>query len=940
MKRATKFLAVTLIAFLSIFFMACNGELPADVLAAAKTELDIEYTTGDSTLSVTGDITLPAALEEYEGLVITWSSNNTAAIQNDGSVTRSAADVSVTITATLTYEEVTETKNFTVVVKADPTLAVAAAKTALAITYATGDSLTSVTGNLTLPAFVGDVDVTWASGTPAVITDAGVVTRGAADVTVTMTATLTMGTTSDTKTFDVVVKANPTLAVAAAKGALAITYATGDSATSVSDDVTLPTTLNGVAIAWASDKPAIVSATGNVSRTLDEETVVLTATLTMGTVSDTKTFTLTVLADTRLGVAMDALEDHYAATLGDPEYTVIANIDLIATIEGATVTWESKNTTYVSHTGVITRPSFTQGSQNVELVATVSIGGFEDTVSFFAYLEKLPKTDLELSDEILTRAMAFPAAEGIASDLTLVATAKDDDGNDYPITWASDNPAVIALDGTVTQDVDLDITVTLTATVTLNEVPYTRAKTFKVFKESTALVVDSIANAWKEDMGTYVKIMNLTVLAVYGTGNYVVTDGTGVTAVYAVDDSFTVTIGSVYNITGVVDLYYGAPELKGDVTAKPFVFELVTDATPENAPHMVGTVEEVLADQPTGTISNSNPMIYKYYTVTGKVFVSQTLEDNYNTYIVSDDFTGTPNQDTSIMIYYQSAIDVIRGFDGKEVTLELMMLGYRSDKYVWYANFYGTADDIDAVELTGQAALDADVAWLTLVDEVESGEELTLTAVAPYASTIAWSVVSGADAGIIVGNVVTFPTFKVDTDVVIKATLTQPELTAIEKSFTITVKREVIPVLPGQELYFSEYIEGGSNNKALEIFNPSSVTVDLSTYTVEVYSNGSETAGNTIALTGFLAPGEVFVIGNPSETGVDPVIVAESDVTSTVTYFNGDDALVLKNGTLIIDSIGKIGEDPTTGYWGGASGNTADWTMVRKATVRGGRTDA
>ena len=48
--------------------------------------------------------------------------------------------------------------------------------------------------------------------------------------------------------------------------------------------------------------------------------------------------------------------------------------------------------------------------------------------------------------------------------------------------------------------------------------------------------------------------------------------------------------------------------------------------------------------------------------------------------------------------------------------------------------------------------------------------------------------------------------------------------------------------LTGQEcseLFFSEYVEGSSQNKALEIYNPTNQIIDLSNYTIERFSNGS-----------------------------------------------------------------------------------------------------
>src|SRR6476620_11191244 len=59
------------------------------------------------------------------------------------------------------------------------------------------------------------------------------------------------------------------------------------------------------------------------------------------------------------------------------------------------------------------------------------------------------------------------------------------------------------------------------------------------------------------------------------------------------------------------------------------------------------------------------------------------------------------------------------------------------------------------------------------------------------------------------------------------------------------------------DLFISEYVEGSSNNKAIEIYNPGTAAVDLaaSGYALKQYSNGSPSAGLTIPLTGSVAPG-------------------------------------------------------------------------------------
>ena len=48
------------------------------------------------------------------------------------------------------------------------------------------------------------------------------------------------------------------------------------------------------------------------------------------------------------------------------------------------------------------------------------------------------------------------------------------------------------------------------------------------------------------------------------------------------------------------------------------------------------------------------------------------------------------------------------------------------------------------------------------------------------------------------------------------------------------------------EIFISEYVEGWSNNKAIEIYNPTSEAIDLSQYSLSRWSNGGSTPTTTI----------------------------------------------------------------------------------------------
>ena len=136
------------------------------------------------------------------------------------------------------------------------------------------------------------------------------------------------------------------------------------------------------------------------------------------------------------------------------------------------------------------------------------------------------------------------------------------------------------------------------------------------------------------------------------------------------------------------------------------------------------------------------------------------------------------------------------------------------------------------------------------------------------------------------------------------------------------------------ELFFSEYLEGSSNNKALEIYNGTGNAVNLasSEYSVKMFFNGSSTAGLTINLTGTIAAGDVYVL---AQSFANATILAQSDQVSPAGWFNGNDAVVLLKGTTVIDCIGRVGEDPGT-EWGTGDITTLNHTLIRKPIVSEG----
>jgi uncharacterized protein len=136
------------------------------------------------------------------------------------------------------------------------------------------------------------------------------------------------------------------------------------------------------------------------------------------------------------------------------------------------------------------------------------------------------------------------------------------------------------------------------------------------------------------------------------------------------------------------------------------------------------------------------------------------------------------------------------------------------------------------------------------------------------------------------------------------------------------------------ELFFSEYIEGTSNNKALEIFNGTGAPVDLAAngYDVQMCFNGNPVCSLTIPLVGTVVSGDVFVL---AQSAAGPAILAQADQTNGAGWFNGDDAVLLRRGGTVIDAIGQQGSDPGA-EWGSGFTSTADNTLRRKGTIQSG----
>lgn len=137
------------------------------------------------------------------------------------------------------------------------------------------------------------------------------------------------------------------------------------------------------------------------------------------------------------------------------------------------------------------------------------------------------------------------------------------------------------------------------------------------------------------------------------------------------------------------------------------------------------------------------------------------------------------------------------------------------------------------------------------------------------------------------------------------------------------------------DLFISEYIEGNSNNKYIEIFNGTGASIDLSNYKLRLYNNGGSSPDNDVMLSGTLQNNSTIVYKNSNASLTLPNGVNATN--STACAFNGDDAIALFkiSSNSNVDIFGRIGNDPGTA-WTSASNSTLDKTLVRKSSVLGG----
>ncbi|AZQ64837.1 T9SS type A sorting domain-containing protein [Flammeovirga pectinis] len=447
----------------------------------AKVAVAIIFTENDDSDNVTQNLELPTT--GLNNTTITWEANNVA-ISSDGTVTRTSSDQEVELIATISLEEVSTTSTFTVTVLGDDAIALTEAKDALEIIYVEGESASNVVSDVTLPATgLHAAVVTWTSNNETVVSAAGSVTRQQSSTDVVVEATLVIGDLSVTKSFTLTVVSNEQELVNEAKDALEITYAEGDNASFVTQNITLVTTAdNNTTVTWSSDNETIITNVGEVTIPLSDTEVVLTATLILGESTGTKEFTVVVSGNSSilLEEAKSALEIAYAD--GEDATTVTQNITLVAEGENdAVVTWSSSIEDVITTSGEVSRML---SDTEVVLTATLTLGESTTTKEFTVTVlgdDAIALTEAKDALEIIY--VEGESASNVVSDVTLPATGL----HTAVVTWISNNETVVSATGSVTrQQSSTDVVVE--ATLVIGDLSVTKSFTLTVVSNEQELV--------------------------------------------------------------------------------------------------------------------------------------------------------------------------------------------------------------------------------------------------------------------------------------------------------------------------------------------------------------------------------------------------------------------------------------------------------------------
>ncbi|MCG8452636.1 MAG: hypothetical protein MI717_05605 [Spirochaetales bacterium] len=463
-----------ILLFFALVFSGCKNELISEIAhyySPGVQAQDIRPPQINASNIATGDLTL--VLAAGDGATVSWETSSHSGLAVNGQLIQPAfsqPDITADITATVTYKSGRRARfTFEVIVPAlaaTDAEAVAAAAAALTPGYQGGDTASDVTNNLVfVTSGLHATQISWNASALSSITDSGTVTRpsySAGDESGTLQATVSKGIATTVVSFSLTVIRLPigdALAVTEAAAALAIQYQSGDSASSVTDNLGFPSTgLHSTNVSWNASALSSVLNSGVVNQPLfadGNESGTILATVSRGAESSVVNFPITVMSlpasdSESVSIAAAALAIGYQS--GDSSTNVTQNLTFATSgLQGTTVTWNASALGSISNTGVVNRPAYPASNQTGTIVATVSKGSSSSSVNFPITVIAIPPTDFQAVSSVVTNLIAYVeyASGDNNQSVTQTLTLKTSGDHGTTISWDTSSHARVNSDGTV-----------------------------------------------------------------------------------------------------------------------------------------------------------------------------------------------------------------------------------------------------------------------------------------------------------------------------------------------------------------------------------------------------------------------------------------------------------------------------------------------------------
>jgi len=489
----------------------------------------------------------------------------------------------------------------------------------------------------------------------------------------------------------------------------------------------------------------------------------------------------------------------------------------------------------------------------------------------------------------------------------------------------ANNSYVDLTTGAVTIPAEGQVVVGLTATVSLGTLDDV---TVDFELKLGEYPVSTVAEAIEAGSGTMVKVV-VIVADITDGGDYgaaYVQDATGGLNIFTgktllfTEDM----IGKTYEIVGEIDDYNGLYELVN------FDLTDMKELTGDDALDAVEAVDISAMAMDTDTLEAYRAMVVDLSGFVLKYDVASDASGTFNVTLVNEAGEQIALRlDKDVPGYNDFLAEVAGKSAGYALDVKNGIVGWYNSPQI----LVGTNTGLVA----GTAYTDAQLAATAalFVDDVEANDELSadvsLSEDGLFGSTVAWST---SDAAVITAaGVITRPAVgEADATATLRYVVTVGTESTTAVDVMVTVLAEV-EAMSAPNVFISEYIEGSSNYKAIEIYNGTGADVDLSMFSIELYSNDSIEVTESYTLSGTLSAGDVFVlVRNDGAAGdILDALLAVADVSfaygdaGNVVNHNGNDTLALLYNGTIIDLFGVISTDETN--------FAKDVTLVRNSSV-------